>query len=67
MHLMATCLPDLRGSANLSVITIMLTIIIKIVIRRIIINELWPKPFEPFVLICCAIADASRNTDAPKE
>ena len=30
-------------------------------------SELWPKPFEPFVLICCAIADASRNTDAPKE
>ena len=29
--------------------------------------ELWPKPFEPVVLICCAIADASRNTDAPKE
>ena len=37
MHLMATCLPDLRSSAYLSVITIMLTIIIKIVIRRIII------------------------------
>ena len=29
--------------------------------------ELWPKHFEPFLLICCAIADASRNTDAPKE
>ena len=30
-------------------------------------TELWPKPFEPFVLICCAIVAASRNTDAPKE
>ena len=30
-------------------------------------SELWPKPFEPFVLMCCAIADASRDTDAAKE
>ena len=29
--------------------------------------ELWPKPFEPFVPIGCAIADASRNTDAFKD
>ena len=29
--------------------------------------ELRPKPFESFVLIRCAIADASRNTDAPRE